>query len=195
MSPIAGDTQLAPAGVAGISKDDLLSISLSLFLPSSFHPPVTHPDGVTPRPKRYPAKSSPRRRRKGGGKYQRRAKPPCCIALVNFCAEASRFFSPSTRSRLRCPGRPPSLLPFLPVDLPPPHPSVTRRSHRRPLLRLLSAPIFATAFWDDRINLEHTLANASCLRHSDFTLQRSPRSPLFIAAQKWSASARLGCTD
>lgn len=49
VSPIAGDTRLALAGVAGISKDDLLSISpslslsLSLFLLPSFSPFVLPP--------------------------------------------------------------------------------------------------------------------------------------------------------
>lgn len=99
-----------------------------LFLLSSFHPLVTQSDGVTPRTKRYPVKSSPRKRQRRGGKHQRRVRPPCCIALVNFCAEASRFFSPSTHSRLRCPGRSLSLLPFLPVNLPLRYPSIASPS-------------------------------------------------------------------
>lgn len=141
-------------------------LSVSLSLPSSFRPSVTHPDGMTPRPKRYPAKSSSRRKGRWGGRGDiNSGRGRHVVSLSLIFAQRRRDFFPRPRAQ-GCSARAdphPSFL-FSP-SIPSPSSTVDRISVT---LLSSSAPIFTAALWEDRINFEHALANASDLRRLDF---------------------------
>lgn len=143
ISPIAGDTQPAPAGgCRDLEGWPIVRFSLSrpLFLPSSFRPPVTHPDGVTPRPKRYPAKSSSRRKWRwgAGGRDINSGRGRHVVLLSLIFAQRRHDFFPRPRAQ-GCNARAdphPSFL-FSRSIPSPRHPSISVT-----LLSSFSAPIF-----------------------------------------------------